>query len=274
MNTDIIVIFNETGFTLDTEETKSGLCYSNEKLLSDFKLEPYRALLYFGFEDKNSQMPQSLLFLHTVSAFFVEKLSKNPDIEITRSAEALTTDEAGLLLLKAPYAIGSEFINFTWLAGIWKWLTKAFETELAAFDGSAAEYLLAQNSHINVAGRVFFHLVENRNDEFPFAFLATYSRKASSPGKAEHVPLKNALLEYKDDQALLLQLLGAVSRAADRSDLISELVESGELFSPLRFTAEEACIFLKEISLRKFRYMKNAESCAVCLIGGKRNITL
>ena len=161
------------------------------------------------------QMSQSLLFLHTVAAFFIEKLSKNPEIEITRTAEPLTADEAYPLLMKTPYAIGSEFINFTWLAAIWIKLTKTFEAELTGFDGSAAQFLLTHNSHINVAGRVFFHLVENKDEEYPFAFLATYSRKAADAVKAEHVPLKNALIEYKEDQRLLLQLLSTVSRAAD-----------------------------------------------------------
>jgi len=249
VNTDIIAVFTETGFTFDTEISKNKRFYSNDKLMEDFRAEPDKALLYFGFEDKSADMSQSLLFLHTVAAFFIEKVSKNPDIEITRSAAALTTDEAYPLLLKTPYTIGSEFINFTWLAGIWTRLIGTLEAELAGFDGSAAQYLLTHNSHINVAGRVFFHLVENKDDEHPFAFLATYSRKSPDTDKAEHVPLKNALLEYKDDQNLLLQLLSTVSRAADKSDFISELVESGELFSPLRFTAEEAYIFLKEIPL-------------------------
>lgn len=127
-------------------------------------------------------------------------------------------------------------------------LSQAFEVEISGFDGTVAEYLLTQNSHINVVGKVFSHLVENKSDEHPFAFLATYSWKSPSArkscaGKAEHVPLKNALLEYKDDQTRLLQLLSTVSQAADASPFISELVENGELFSPLRFAADEAYIF-------------------------------
>ena len=249
MNKDIIAVFTENGFTIDTELTKEKRFYFSEQLLSDFQAMPDKALLSFGFAEKSPQMAQSLLFLHGISAFFAEKLSKSADIEITRSAAPLTADEAYVLLLKTPYAIGTEFISFPWLAGIWLRLTRVFEAELAAFDGSAAAYLLARNSQIHVAGRVFFHLVENKDEDYPFAFLATYSRKSQEANKAEHVPLKNALLEYKDDRGLLLQLLGTVSRAADKSDFVSELVESGELFSPLKFTAQEAYVFLKEIPL-------------------------
>jgi len=249
MNEDIIIIFSESGFTLDTEVTKGKRFYTNDKLLADFADEPYKALLYFGFEDKPPLISQSLSYIHSISAYFIEKLSTNPDLEITRCARPLVAEEKSALLQKAPYVIGFEFITTSWLEMIWDKLAIAIEIELTKFDGSAAQYLLTWNSRINVAGRVFFHLVENKSTDYPFAFLATYSRKSSGGNKAEHVPLHNALQEYKDDQALLLQLLGAVSRAADSSDFISELIESGELFSPLQFTAEEAYTFLREIPL-------------------------
>ena len=249
MVTDIIAIFTENGFILDSEATKAKQAYENEELLSCYWMDPFGALLNLGFEDRSPLMSQSLTYLHGISAFFIEKLSKSPDIEVAHSAPPLTEDDRADLLQRAPYAIGSEFITPQWLDALWDKLTKAFEADLAESKDSAAQYLLARNSHINVAGRVFFHLVENKSDDFPFAFLATYSRKSLDSDKAEHVPLRNALLEYKEDQSLLLQLLSTVSRAADRSDFVSELVESGELFSPLQFTAEEAYTFLKEIPL-------------------------
>ena len=102
-----------------------------------------------------------------------------------------------------------------------------------------SSFLINYNAKPGIAGRVFFHLVENKSNEYPFAFLATYSTETSNEKKAAHVPRKNALLEYKDRQDLLLELLSTVSRAADTSDFISELAESGELFSPLQFTSDK-----------------------------------
>jgi len=249
MNTELIAIFTENGVVLDMEAATNKHCYANAKLFADFTTEPYTALLYFGFEEKSQHMSHSLQFLHEIASFFVVKLSRNPDIEITRSAAALTAEESDSLLQKMPYAVGAEFVDALWLSKLWNDLAQAFASELSAFGGSVAQYLLTHNSKIHVAGRVFFHLVENKSDQYPFAFLATYSRKSGESDKAEHVPLKNALLEYKGEQELLLQLLSAVSRATDASDFISELVESGELFSPLQFTTEDAYTFLKEIPL-------------------------
>ncbi|MCL2167363.1 MAG: SNF2 helicase-associated domain-containing protein, partial [Clostridiales bacterium] len=249
MNRELVAVFTEKGLLLDTDATRSKQYYTNSKLLSDFAAAPYKALLYFGFADKAPDMHPSLLFIHDIASLFVEKLSKNPDIEISRKAEALSAEDNSALLQRRPYVIGAEYVDKDWLSGLWDNLGDAFASELEAFSGSVAQYLLTYNSHINVAGRVFFHLVENnKTPSHPFAFLATYSRRAKH-NKAEHVPLRDALLEYRDNQPLLLQLLSTVSRAAEASNFISVLVESGELFSLLRFTAEEAYLFLKEIPL-------------------------
>ena len=49
MNKNIIAVFTQSGFTLDTEATKDKQFYENDKLLKDFTEDPYKALLYFGF---------------------------------------------------------------------------------------------------------------------------------------------------------------------------------------------------------------------------------
>ncbi|MDA8171874.1 MAG: DEAD/DEAH box helicase [Nitrospiraceae bacterium] len=98
-------------------------------------------------------------------------------------------------------------------------------------------------------GRVYFHLVENKRDDAPFAFLATYSTALNSQGASRHLPLKYALEEFGEDNEKLLDLLSTVHVAAKDSPLIGELVESGEIFHPLAMTSQEAFTFLKEIPL-------------------------
>jgi non-specific serine/threonine protein kinase len=125
-------------------------------------------------------------------------------------------------------------------------IADVFNREFASFQGTAEEYFKSKNAGLNVAGRVFFHLVEHKDEQYPFAFLATYAE--GEKGNVRHVPLRNALKTNDNEniQERLLKLLVAVSRAADKSEFISELIESGELFSPLRFTPEEAYTFLRE----------------------------
>ena len=62
-----------------------------------------------------------------------------------------------------------------------------------------------------------------------------------------HVPLQYALTEYRDNRAKLLELLACLNRAAEKSKLIGDLMESGELFHPLRLTSDEAYEFLQSV---------------------------
>jgi len=110
---------------------------------------------------------------------------------------------------------------------------------------------------------VFFHLAESQQSAYPFAFLATYSTKNDSV--LAHVPLNHALVEYQGQQKKLLSLLSTVSSAANSSAFISELMESGELFAPLKFTREKPIVFCKNC-----QYMSKVGLSAAFLIGGKK----
>lgn len=60
-----------------------------------------------------------------------------------------------------------------------------------------------------------------------------------------HPPLKNALTKFKGDEKKLLSLISTVIKAAEKSSFISGLHENGELFSPLKLTADEAYTIVK-----------------------------
>src|SRR5262249_13334985 len=73
----------------------------------------------------------------------------------------------------------------------------AFDAELAEAQLSVQEFLKGRHPAWNLVGRVHFNLAENRKDEeAPFAFLATYTTKLSAQAKAQHLPLGKALQEY------------------------------------------------------------------------------
>ena len=79
--------------------------------------------------------------------------------------------------------------------------------------------------------------------------MATYSTVMGNDGKIKHLPLKNALIEYKNDNVKLMELLSTVNKASKKSTFISGLVDSGEIFHPIGLSQEEAFIFLKEIPI-------------------------
>ena len=85
----------------------------------------------------------------------------------------------------------------------------------------------------------------------PFAFLVTYTTRLSAKGAPQHRPLGHALEESRQsrDRDRLLALLQPVQRASDKSALVHRLVESGEIYQPLAWTASQAHAFLKELPI-------------------------
>ena len=109
---------------------------------------------------------------------------------------------------------------------------------------------MARHPIWNLVGRVHFNLAENRKDaEAPFAFLASYTSRMSAYGKAQHLPLSKALAEFSDgtSQARLLSLLMPVQRTAEQCGRLRAMVESGEIYHPLRWLPADAHQFLGDV---------------------------
>ncbi|MBV7276554.1 DEAD/DEAH box helicase family protein [Clostridium sp. PL3] len=255
---ELIVIFTEKGFTVDYEiADKKKLSEDNQKnqeyWYTRFIEDKYKALWDLGFSRQDDWMSQTINFLYFIASKLIVKISRQSDIEFTREAAELflESEELEELESRAPFAIGMEFINEDWISYTLEKIADIYRKEISSYKGTVKDFLMERNTHINVVGRVFFHLVENKEEDYPFAFLATYSTENKSEGshKAKHMPLKNALLEYKDDREKLLQLMSTISKAGDKSNFISDLMESGELFSPLKLSKEEAYTILKEIPI-------------------------
>src|SRR5262249_22483699 len=91
---------------------------------------------------------------------------------------------------------------------------------------------------------------ENRRDEeAPFAFLATYTTGLSATARAQHLPLGKALQEYSGakNREHLLSLLMPVQRAAEHCPWLKAMVDAGEIFHPLRWKPQQAVQFLKDV---------------------------
>lgn len=208
----------------------------------------YRSLYEEGISGKAEEVSASAGFLYQVAAKFFAQLTDLPELELAReSAKVVLSDEVSEELLSAvPFVIGAEHVTKGWIKAVFEKLNEIFAEEIRAYDGTVEMYLTEKNQALKVPERVFFHLVENKDADFPFAFLATYATKGED-GKVRHVPLKYALTEYQNEREKLLSLLSCLNRAAGVSELISGFMENGELFHPLRLTAEEAYTFLKQI---------------------------
>ena len=228
-------IFTPTGFYPDTQE---------KEILEG----RYETLYHMGFSRRSKEMSSSELFLYELSEAFFQCLTEMPELELTREATHVVPDEEHLehLLSSVPYAIGAEYIDCKWIAGVFSQLEQIFQREISDYKGSVELYLTEQNQKLHVPERIFLHLVENKDSEDPFVFMATYASRGENHA-VHHMPLKYALTEYQNDRDKLLALLSCLNRAAEVSDLIAELVESGEMFHVLRFTSKEAYQFLRDV---------------------------
>ncbi|MBV8589043.1 MAG: SNF2 helicase-associated domain-containing protein, partial [Acetobacteraceae bacterium] len=152
------------------------------------------------------------------------------------------------LVLMAPMMPGSEYLSADILRSLWVELEKAFASSLAAAKTSLKNFLKDFHPAWNLVGRVHFNLAENRRDpQCPFAFMATYTTQLSAQAKARHLPLGHALREYAANKDKLLSLLVPVQRAAEACAWLKPLIDTGEIFHPLRWTPQEASDFLASV---------------------------
>jgi superfamily II DNA or RNA helicase len=211
-------------------------------------------LLRLGLIKMETPLPASLTFWQNFSKIFIAELCKLSGLTEKNNHRPLVihlpNQEINRLINQAPLMRGVEYLNDEMAATFWQGLNSALNIELKYFNGNVENYLATFHAAWNTVGRVCFHLAENKNDaEHPFAFLATYTTHLSKADRAQHVPLGHALEEYADQQqkSLLLALLLPVSRSAEKSVFLRNLVDSGEIFQTLAWTAYEAHQFLKDI---------------------------
>ena len=209
-------------------------------------------LVRLAFADRAVTLSPGLHFLRSYLGAFADWLRHTPEIEAQRVTLVCPAppDALDAACAAVPPMDGGEYVTADTLAALWDRMVAATRAELAAHKGSVAAFIQQLNPDIHLAGRIYFHLVENRKGSAaPFAFLATYSQADPATGRVRHVPLKHALTEFAADPKALLNLLGAVQRAAAGSALVKNLLDSGELFHPLAWQPAEAFAFLREIPL-------------------------
>lgn len=219
-----------------------------EELYKHFLKGRESFFLLLGFCDKSTPLSISLEYWRDFASCFGKKLTQTPDLETLKEKADIPPDKKEIenIYNKAPLMTGAEYLSVGLLESFWKLLNNQFKREIKNHKGSVESYIKKYSADVHLIGRIYFHMVENKNGEMPFAFLATYSTRLNEKGKSKHLPLKYALTEYKNDKKKLLELLSTVHMAATKSDFISMLLENGELFHPIAWSSRDALTFLKE----------------------------
>ena len=209
-------------------------------------------LLWLGANEVGTALPPVLSYWRELGTRYVTALCAVPGVAESLKkprVEAPADGQLDKMAAAAPPMDGAEYVTTAVLADLWRDIDAAFDAELADARLYIQEFLRTRHPAWNLVGRVHFNLAENRKDEeAPFAFLATYTTRLSAEAKAQHLPLGKALQEYAGarNRERLLSLLTPVQRAAEHCPWLKVMVDSGEVFHPLRWTAPQALQFLKD----------------------------
>ncbi len=209
-------------------------------------------VLQLGVAEIATNLDPTLGFWRDLGQSFVAKVcaALDPTEPNSLAVPAPERDELDALARAVPPMQGSELISGALLAELWEDVGSALADETGKRKDGIQGYLQSHNSIWNVVGRVCFHLAENKRDpDYPFAFIATYAHKVSKQARLQHLPLNRALQEYAGakNKKKLLALLAPLLRAAERSEMMRELVDSGDVYHPLAWTPKQAHQFLCEI---------------------------
>jgi superfamily II DNA or RNA helicase len=209
-------------------------------------------LLCLGADEVGTTLPPTLSYWRTLGARYVTALCALPGIG-ERSKRPVPIEAAGELntmVAAVPPMTGAEYLTTEVLANLWRDIDQAFDAEWAQSTLTVLAFLRSRHPAWNLVGRVHFNLAENRKDEdAPFAFLATYTTRLSAEAKPQHLPLSKAMQEYAGarNRERLLSLLMPVQRAAERCPWLKAIIGGGEIYHPLRFNPQQALQFLRDV---------------------------
>ncbi|WP_229518078.1 DEAD/DEAH box helicase [Paraburkholderia terrae] len=209
---------------------------------ASFRRGTGHGLLYLGSATIGRALPPAWAWWRDFGARYVTSLCTTPEGEEVAVSQPDTGDFERLIE-DAPPMTGAEYLTSDVLTALWGEIDIALRDELASTGESLQAFLKSRHPAWNLVGRVHFNLAENRKDpEAPFAFLATYAARISAHGKTQHQPLSRALEEFSGarNKAKLLSLLMPVRRAAERCDWLRAMLESREIYHPLRWMPADA----------------------------------
>ena len=269
--------YSETNAHIQVVFTADGFNYKHANLtdLSDAEraffetkaISKERFLFELAFTEIED-FSESVAYLKYIAKEYLSAVVNDPGFNLrSKPIEvSLSEEKTKIIVSNAPYAVGSEFVTAEWVNTIVKMLNKEYILMCIASGKIPSSFIAHMGSSIVVPSRIYFHLVENKQrDNYPFAFLATYTTLVN--GTVTHAPLKNALSELRDNKQELRVLTQSIIDISEESVFIKKLLESGDIFYPVKFSNDEAYSFLKEVML----YEKHGVICRIPVWYNDRN---
>jgi non-specific serine/threonine protein kinase len=221
------------------------------RLAEHFARDEGHGLLQLGAGEAGSHVSPALAFWRSFAIRFVARLCAQDETATPGKREKIPappSDELAALIDEAPPMQGGEYLRVEALAKLWQSMERALGVELSESGLPLQDFLKARDARWRLVGRVHFNLAENRRDaDFPFAFMATYTSALAAHGTLRHLPLGQALGEYAGSKPKLLRLLEPLQQAGESCGWLKAIVDSGEIFHPLRWTPRDAMRFLGDV---------------------------
>ena len=220
-------------------------------LRSAFGKSASEGLLCLATRLQKEDLPPALSYWRRMGELYLHSLCRIPETS-QGIIEALPPPGEDLAEMAGavPPMCGAEYLRPGTLESIWTELDRHVRSEIATSHTGLSGWLRARSPIWHRVGRVCFHLAENKHDpHYPFAFLATYAPRLLDGRRVEYQPLGRALEEHAGgrDRQTMTRLLLPVQNAAAQCSWVKDMVDSGEVFHPLRWTPNEAYRFLKDI---------------------------
>ena len=223
------------------------------RVLQAFSDGPARGLLHLTTVELQTPLPACLGYVRDLAKDYLTSLCHAFGMEGSKELAPVApppSEELAFRVLQGPPMKGLEYLSAEVLQSWWRELDEFVRGEIRAFPGGAQAYLREKNPLWRLVGRVTFHLAENKRDEqYPFAFMASYSSRLSAQGRLQHMPMAKALQEYAGarNRQALISLLSPIQSASENSAMVKELVDSGDIYRPLAWTPRQAYGFLQDI---------------------------
>ena len=224
------------------------------RVLAAFAEGSAAGVLHLGVAEPGTALHPSLEFWRDLGRMFVAGACAALDPLEPETFVHPEPDPGGLAghAESVPPMPGAELVTAEVLEALWRDLGNALAGRARSAPGGLPGWLRQESGLWNVVGRVCLHLAENRRDpRHPFAFMATYVHRVTGRAEPSHLPLHRALRDYagQRNRKKLLALLAPLSRAAEESEFVRELLASGRIYRPLPWTAAEAHRFLRETAV-------------------------
>ena len=219
----------------------------SQSLQHAFESDWREALFTLAADKIPAQDRLSVRYWQQFAEHYLTGLCHVPGDAKTFEVEPLSCADCAHWILTAPPMHGGEYLSEGTLQRIWERLD-GWVRETVASSGGLAAFLQQRAPKWHQVGRVCFHLAENRNDEaHPFAFMATYAPGFGAAGRVKHLPLRKALEQYAGakNRPALVKLLSPIQQAAEVCGWVKDLVDSGDVYRPMAWTAAHAWQLLR-----------------------------